>query len=99
HGLAMLAHRFRAFARIYTNRRLRHDLEWILADRPIETDMISGCCLFMRRSTIAKLGGLPMDDAFPLYYEDTDLCRRVKKLGLRVMHAGNAHVVHHWSRS
>ncbi|MEZ5979852.1 MAG: hypothetical protein R3F34_16800 [Planctomycetota bacterium] len=99
HALAALAHRYRTFARIYTRRRLRHDVGWVLSDRPIDTDMISGCCLFMRRGTVDALGGEPMDAAFPLYYEDTDLCRRVKRLGLRVMHAGNAPVVHHWSRS
>jgi hypothetical protein len=99
HALIALAHRSVAAARHYSRRRLAIDVPWFESQAPFETDMLSGCCMFMRRETVARLGGTPLDPVFPLYYEDTDLCRRVRRLGLRLVHLGNAPVLHYWSRS
>ncbi|QDU84300.1 N-acetylglucosaminyl-diphospho-decaprenol L-rhamnosyltransferase [Planctomycetes bacterium Pla163] len=99
HTRVNLAHRSTGWARRYSRHRLRGDVPFHESDGPVETDMLSGCCMFMRRATIARLGGRPMDDSFPLYYEDTDLCRKVRALGLKLVHMGNAPVLHYWSRS
>lgn len=94
-----LAHKNTAWARRHSRRRLRADLPFHESQRPERTNMLSGCCMFMRREVIAKLGGRPLDDTFPLYYEDTDLCRKVQALGYHLVHMGDAHVLHYWSRS
>lgn len=99
HTMVNLAHRSTKSAKRYSRRRLQADVPFHSSSEPEDTDMLSGCCMFMRRETIARLGGKPMDDSFPLYYEDTDLCRKVTALGLRLVHLGNAPVLHYWSRS
>jgi hypothetical protein len=68
------------------------------AERPLRQDMLSGACLFLRRRTIEQLGA-PMDGAYPLYFEDADLCARLNKAGQRMELVPEAEVLHHWSRS
>jgi len=45
-------------------------------------EWVSGACLMIRRSTLERLGG--WDEGYFLYCEDTDLCVRVRSLGLCV---------------
>lgn len=90
--------RFKSILRWYTKKRTRLAAQWWTATDVVDSDMLSGCCVFLRREVIDRLGML-MDDRFPLYYEDTDLFRRVRRLGLRVVHQVHAEVLHHWSRS
>ncbi|MEM7053942.1 MAG: glycosyltransferase, partial [Pseudomonadota bacterium] len=68
------------------------------ADRPqysfvSETDYVSGACLMLRRTLFESLNGF---DSYysPAYYEDTDLCFRVRAQGLKVMYQPAATVVH-----
>ena len=62
-----------------------------------QVDYVSAACLLVSRRAIGAVAGF--DPAFePLYYEDTDLCRRLKVAGfsvnvspkLRAMHIENA---------
>jgi GT2 family glycosyltransferase len=46
---------------------------------PLEVDWITGAFLFMARECFQILGGF--DEAFFMYYEDTDLCRRLQCAG------------------
>ncbi len=86
------------FARRYSAYRVRRALEWWRASEPIETDMLSGCCLFLRREVVERMGRV-MDPRYPLYFEDTDLFRTLDGMGLKVVHHTGARVLHHWSRS
>lgn len=86
------------FGRAYARSRLAESLEWWTADQPIEAPMLSGACLFMRRAAIAELGGL-MDERYPLYYEDADLCRRLRALSFTLALLPQSRILHHWSRS
>jgi GT2 family glycosyltransferase len=87
-----------ALCRAYSRRRLRDALPWWRSDGPLETDMLSGCCLFLRREVVLELPSL-MDARYPLYYEDTDLFRELTRRGYRLVSHGGATVLHHWSRS
>ena len=98
HAFANLSLRFPPVLRAYSRRRQRLAAQWWTSAEPIDADMLSGCCVFLRREVITRLGFL-MDDRFPLYFEDTDLFRRIARLGLRVVHQVRAEVLHHWSRS
>lgn len=98
HAFATFSLRSLPVLRAYTRRRQRLAAEWWTATEPIDTDMLSGCCVFLRREVVDALGQL-MDERFPLYFEDTDLFRRLRRLGLRVVHQVQAEVLHHWSRS
>ena len=68
------------------------------ADRPqysflSETDYVSGACLMLRRALFEQLEGFDTHYS-PAYYEDTDLCFRVREKGLKVMYQPAATVVH-----
>lgn len=60
--------------------------------KSIELDYISGCCLLVKRKVIEDVGLL--DDAFFLYYEDTDLCLSAKENGYDVFFIPEAKILH-----
>ncbi|MFO0843875.1 MAG: glycosyltransferase family 2 protein [Gemmataceae bacterium] len=62
-------------------------------ERACQVDWVTGCCLLARRDCLADVGGL--DDAFFLYYEDVDLCRRARERGWSVVFDPAVSVVHH----
>ncbi len=57
-------------------------------------DWVTGGCLLVRRDCFRQLGGL--DEAFFLYYEDVDFCRRATTAGWRVCFDPSLEVTHHW---
>ncbi|NEZ04655.1 glycosyltransferase [Wenzhouxiangella sp. XN201] len=68
-------------------------------DRPeysfaCEADYVSGACLAIPRETFERAGGFDSHYA-PAYYEDTDLCFRVRELGLKVVYQPGCTIVHH----
>jgi GT2 family glycosyltransferase len=85
-------------AREQAERRTRAALAFWSARGLRAADMLSGACLFLRRHWIERLGTL-LDVRFPLYFEDTDLCRRLSALGADLAHCCEADVVHFWARS
>ena len=58
-----------------------------------EVDWASGACLLARRAAIAKVGG--MDEAFFMFNEDVDWCRRMHQAGWSVVYVPDAVCVHH----
>ena len=65
-------------------------------NRRCEVDYCSGACLLVRRELFLKLGGL--DERYsPAYYEETDLCFGLRKLGFKVTYRPDAVVIHHES--
>ncbi len=59
---------------------------------PFRTDWVCGAAMFCRAETIRSLGGF--DPRFFLYFEETDLCRRVEHAGMEIWAVGEA-VAHH----
>lgn len=62
-------------------------------DEPFAVDWVSGACLMVRRDVLERVGGL--DEAFFMYWEDADWCRRIKQAGYEVFCVPAARVVHH----
>lgn len=58
-----------------------------------EVDWLSGACLLVRRAAIQAVG--PMDEAFFMFNEDVDWCRRMRLAGWSVTYVPDAVVVHH----
>lgn len=56
-------------------------------------DYVSGACLMIRRQDFRQLGGFDPIYA-PAYYEDTDLCLKLRGVSLKVYLASNARCVH-----
>ena len=57
--------------------------------------MLSGGHVLLRRQAIEASGGL-FDPGFFMYYEDTDLCRRLHTAGFGLLLDPRARVVHEW---
>lgn len=55
-------------------------------------DWVTGACLLVRRSAFEALAGF--DPGYFLYYEEVDLCRRAREVGLRTWFAPELAVVH-----
>lgn len=55
-------------------------------------DWLSGACLLIRSSVLNLVG--PFDDEYFMYWEDVDLCMRVRKAGLEVWYTHHAFVYH-----
>lgn len=63
------------------------------ADRgPMEVDWIAGMFMLFRADTYRAIGGF--DEAYFLYYEDVDICRRLRKLGKSAVYNPAAEVIH-----
>lgn len=58
-----------------------------------EADYVSGACLAIRSETFQSLGGFDTHYS-PAYYEDTDLCFKVRELGLKVLYQPRSTVIH-----
>jgi len=60
---------------------------------PRSVDWVSGAAMLARREAIAAVGG--MDEAFFMFNEDVDWCRRMNLAGWTVDYVPEASVVHH----
>jgi len=65
--------------------------------RTIDVDWVSGACLLVRRAAFDLVGG--MDEQFFLYWEDADLCYRLKQRGWGTIYTATSGVTHHTGRS
>lgn len=61
-------------------------------DQTEETEFVSGCSMFIRRSVLEKVGLL--DDKYYLYLEDLDFSVRAKRLGVKLLYVGDAFLWH-----
>ncbi len=65
-------------------------------DEPREVDYVCGAALGARRSTVDEVGFLS-GAYFPAYYEETELCVRVRRAGWKVLYTPHARAEHHES--
>jgi GT2 family glycosyltransferase len=84
---------------------LRRRLPWLPASRrnvvdagvpaggpSVVVDWLSGACVLARREALAAVGGF--DERYFLYWEDADLCRRLRARGYHVRYVPLATAVH-----
>ncbi len=76
--------------------RSYHLADWP-ADARQDVDWLVGAALLVRSEVLAALGGF--DPQFFMYSEETDLCRRIKRAGWRVVYDPGAIVIHAEGRS
>lgn len=62
-------------------------------DTPCEVEYLTGASVAIRREVLDRLGG--MDEGFPLYFEDLDLCNRARQAGYSLLYQP-ASVVYHF---
>jgi GT2 family glycosyltransferase len=61
-------------------------------DREKEVEMVSGACFLVRRKALFDAG--PFDPGFFLYYEEKDLCKRLRDVGWQIGFAPAAMAEH-----
>ena len=66
--------------------------EYAVDGGPLEVDWVAGMCMLFRAEDYRRLGGF--DEAYFLYYEDVDICWRLKKQGRKVVYQPAAEIVH-----
>jgi N-acetylglucosaminyl-diphospho-decaprenol L-rhamnosyltransferase len=91
------------------NSRLRRALPWLpvsqrnvtdaaaARDASTVVDWMSGACMLARRDALEAVGGF--DERYFLYWEDADLCRRLRARGYHVRYVPGATAVHRVGQS
>jgi glycosyltransferase involved in cell wall biosynthesis len=77
--------------------RRRRDLRALARTGAHTQAALSGAHMLVRRDAIEKAGGL-FDERFFLYFEDSDLCRRLAGAGYRLYVLPDAEAVHNYDR-
>ncbi len=75
--------------------KIRTDESRLSESIPYDTEFATGCAICLRRTAIEEAG--PFDDRYFLYWEDVDLCFRVRAHGYRTVIAPEARVLHELS--
>ena len=68
------------------------DFEFNHSDKQLEVAYSCGAAMMMKKDIFEKVDGF--DDTFFMYYEDQDLCNRIKKTGLRIVNEPKAIIQH-----
>ena len=71
--------------------------DYLVKETPLYPDWAAGMFLLFPQNIFQKLGGF--DQRYFLYYEDVDICARLRLLGYEVVLCPNASVIHHAQRS
>ncbi len=70
----------------------RIDRTWADPNEPAAVDWVPGAFSIIRRTVLEQVGHF--DEAFFLYYEEVDLCRRIKAAGYTIQYWPDVVVVH-----
>jgi len=65
-------------------------------EEDLDVDWCLGSCLMVRREALDQVG--PLDGNYFLYYEDIDLCYRMKQHRWKVRYVASAEMIHHYHR-
>ena len=63
----------------------------------VAVDWVSGACMVARRDALEAVGGF--DERYFLYWEDADLCRRLRRHGYEVRYVPGATAIHRVGQS
>ena len=61
--------------------------------KPVAVDVVSGAALMVKKTIFSQIGGF--DKNIFLYFEENDLCLRIKKLGHKVVYLPQANIIHY----
>jgi N-acetylglucosaminyl-diphospho-decaprenol L-rhamnosyltransferase len=87
-------YRYTIFRHVFLFRRQHR--EWLRSgfpyDRQADADQLMGAALMLRRAALNQVGLL--DERFFLYYEEVDLCHRLRRAGWRAVFVPDATITH-----
>lgn len=70
----------------------KHKTALPLGVEPVSVDWLAGASIMFRREVLEQLGGF--DEAYFLYFEETDLCLRTKAAGWEIWYVPASKVMH-----
>ena len=71
----------------------QRDADYNVGPAPYQVDWVAGMFVVFRRDAYQQIGGFD-DRRFFMYLEDADICRRLGKIGWKVMVNPNVEVIH-----
>jgi hypothetical protein len=78
-------------------RNVRVDAARVSGGESVEVDWVSGACMLARSEALKGVGGF--DERYFLYWEDADVCRRLRRQSCSIRHVPAAQVLHTGGRS
>jgi GT2 family glycosyltransferase len=94
---ALYRHTIFRYLRIFKNEYKKWLMKGFDHRTQTDVDQVMGAALMVRRSVIDHIG--VMDERFFMYYEEVDLCYRIKQAGWRVVFVPQATITHLGGRS
>lgn len=91
------ARRFPSPVRILRKMLGASNPDYVLKDAPLHPDWVGGMFMLYPLHVFERLGGF--DEKYFLYYEDVDICARLRLLGYEVAVCPHAKIIHHAQRS
>ena len=87
--------RYSPLTRLFPNNRFsrRFLMSGLDRDQVSPVDWVSGCCMLLRRAMLDRIGLL--DEGYPLFFEDVDLCFRAHQAGWQVIYHPVMEVAHY----
>jgi GT2 family glycosyltransferase len=76
---------------------IKRNLRYWLSENPLRQEMLPGACIMTTKNVLDVVGGF--DEMFPLYFEDTDWCLRVRKAGYYLYTVPQANIIHYYNQS
>ncbi|HUO44195.1 MAG TPA: glycosyltransferase family 2 protein [Burkholderiales bacterium] len=74
----------------------RRDIDYAIGAEPVFPDWVAGMFMLFRSATFGAIGGF--DEGYFLYYEDVDICWRLRRKGMRPVLVPAAGIVHNARR-
>lgn len=84
--------RTRFLPRLSTRRHIQRQIGFWHAKEPVDTSVINGGVTAITRANFTGCGGF--DDRFFLFFEENDLCLRLRRMGLRISLHPDARIWH-----
>ncbi|MDR2431501.1 MAG: glycosyltransferase family 2 protein, partial [Candidatus Margulisbacteria bacterium] len=75
----------------------KYNMGWFKYDREMEVDQPMGAALALRRDVLDRVG--VFDERYFMYFDEVDLCFRIKQAGFKIKFFPQAGVIHHWAQS
>ncbi len=94
-GFSTLIWEFLGLSRLFPKSRIfgKWRMGYFAFDQTREVDQPMGSCLMLRKDTLKQVGYF--DESFSMFFNDVDLCYRIKKAGWKIFFFPDAQVIHH----
>ncbi|KJU86786.1 Glycosyl transferase family 2 [Candidatus Magnetobacterium bavaricum] len=76
---------------------LRRDYLHGSTTTPLPVDMLPGAAILTSKAILQRVG--PFDEGYPLYFEDSDWCKRLRQHGLKLYMVPDAQICHFYNQS